>query len=89
MDHSKKLFSNEWGRTHEGRTPESLNGAEQRDEDASAAAILGKDSERHIQAVDINGYIKGSLDDDASATEQGDEHAEQERVEKEAKANQR
>lgn len=53
------------------------------------AAVLGKDEERQIHGADINGYVKGSLNDDASATERGDEMAEEERVEKEARANQR
>lgn len=89
MDEFKRISSNEWGAPNQGRTPESSNGAEQGNKDTSVAAILANDEERYIQGVDISGYIKGSLDDDASATEQGDEQAEEERVEKEARANQR
>ena len=89
MDEFKKISSNEWGAPNPGRTPESSNGAERGDKDTSVAAVLAKSEERHIQGVDINGYIKGCLDDDASATEQGDEQAEEERVEKAARANQR
>jgi hypothetical protein len=59
MDDSKKLSSNEWGVPNQGRTPESSNGAEQADKGISVASILAKDSDRRVQAVDINGYIKG------------------------------
>jgi hypothetical protein len=85
----KRISSNEWGAPNQGRTPESSSGAEQCEKGISVAAILAKNEERHILGVDINGYIKGSLDHDASATEQGDEQAKEERVEKEAMANQR
>ena len=89
MDEFKRISSKEWGAPNQGRTPESSNGAEQVDKGISVAAVLAKDGERHILGVDINGYIKGSLNDDASATEQGDERAEEERVKREATANQR
>ena len=89
MSNSTKLFSTEWGGPSQGRNAEPSNVAEQGDKDTSVAAVLAGDEERQIQGADINGYIKGSLDDDASATEQGDEQAEEERVEKEARANQR
>jgi hypothetical protein len=89
MDDFKRISSNQWGTPNQGSTPEWSQGAEQGDKGISVAAIRAKDGERYIPGVDINGYIKGYLDDDASATEQGDEQAEEERVEKEARANQR
>lgn len=89
MDDFKRISSSEWGVPNQGRTPESSNGAEQGDKGIGVAAIRAKDGEKHILGVGINGYVKGSLDDDASATEQGDEQAEEERVEKEATTNQR
>jgi len=89
MDDFGKLFSNEWGAPPERPKLEPTHGVEQGGNDTSVAAVLERDEERQIQGAGIIGYVKGTLDDDFSATEQGDEQAEEERVEEEATANQR
>jgi len=71
------------------RNPESSNDVEQVNKDTSVASVLEGDKERRIQDVDLTGYTKGSLDDDASEAEEDDELDEAETVEKEARANQR
>ncbi len=71
------------------RNPESSNDVDQGDKNTSVVDVLERDEERRIQGVDITDCTKGSLDDDASETEEDDELDEAETVEKEARANQR
>ena len=71
------------------RNPESSNDVAQGNKETSVASVLEGDKERRIQDVDLPGYTKGFLDDDASEAEEDDELDEAETVEKEARANQR
>jgi hypothetical protein len=89
MSKTTKPFGSERDAKPQGRKPEPSNGVEQRDQDASVAAILARDEERQIQGVDIHDDIEESLDDDASEIEEDDELDEDETVDEEARANQR
>ena len=71
------------------RNPKSSNDVEQGNKETSVASVLEGDEEMRIQDVDLPGYTKGFLDDDASEAEEDDELDEAETVEKEARANQR
>ena len=77
MDDLKKPFSNDCGAPPERRKLEPMHGVEQGGNDTSVAVVLERDEERQTQGAGIIGYVKGGLDDDFSATEQGDEQAEE------------
>ncbi len=51
MSKTTKPFGTELDAEPQGRKPEPSNGVEQRDQDASVAAILARDEERQIQGV--------------------------------------
>jgi hypothetical protein len=89
MSKSTKSPGRGWDGPSPLQDPESSNGVEQGNKDASVAAVLERDEERRIHGVDIADYIKGSLDDDASEAEEEDERDEAETVEEKARANQR
>jgi hypothetical protein len=89
MSKSTKSPGSKWGRPSPVQDPQSSNGGEQGNKDASVAAVVERDEERKIQGVDIADYSKGSLDDDASEAEEDDELDEAETVEEEARVNQR
>ena len=89
MSKSTKSPGSEWDGPSPVQDPESSNGVEQGNKDTSVTAVLERDEEKRIQAVDIADDVKGSLDDDASEAEEDDELDEAEAVEKEARANQR
>ena len=55
------------------RNPESWNGVQQANRDGDVAALPKRDGENQIQGVDIADYTKGSLDDDASESEEDGE----------------
>lgn len=57
MDEFKKVTSNEWGAPYQGAKNDPLSDLAQRHKDgspvASVAAVVERDEERRIEAVDI------------------------------------